>query len=169
MLLKSICKEVFVAQSCVTFADFVFVWQAMEDAVEEVGATSGHATWTSAMSAFMLSHLADLVASGLKTSKGFKKHFYNGCARAINEKFNTIRTGDQVKNHLKTWQKKWAKIIKLKKLSGALFDEDNCMITLDDEHYNGHVKVKLLLNSFVIRLIISYFDYKFSSIIGSQV
>ena len=124
----------------------------MEDAVEEVGATSGHATWTSAMSAFMLSHLADLVASGLKTSKGFKKHFYNGCARAINEKFNTIRTGDQVKNHLKTWQKKWAKIIKLKKLSGALFDEDNCMITLDVEHYNGHVKVKLLLNSFVIGL-----------------
>ena len=118
MLLKSICKEVFVAQSCVTFADFVFVWQAMEDVVEEVGATSGHATWTSAMSAFMLSHLADLVASGLKTSKGFKKHFYNGCAMAINKKFNTIRTDDQVKNHLKTWQKKWAKIIKLKKLSG---------------------------------------------------
>ncbi|CAD6340079.1 unnamed protein product [Miscanthus lutarioriparius] len=113
---------------------------AIKDAVEEVGATSGHATWTSAMSAFMLSHLANLVASGLKTSKGFKKHFYNGCVRAINEKFNTIRTGDQVKNHLKTWQKKWAKIIKLKKLSGALFDEDNCMITLDDEHYNGHVK-----------------------------
>jgi len=44
--LNSICKEVFVAQSCVTFgeipicgshlADFVFVWQAMEDAVEGV-------------------------------------------------------------------------------------------------------------------------------------
>jgi len=59
---------------------------------------------------------------------------------------------DQVKNHLKTWQKKWAKILKLKKLSAALFDEDNCMITLDVEHYNGHVKVKLLLNSFVIGL-----------------
>ncbi|XP_022681811.1 uncharacterized protein LOC106804265 [Setaria italica] len=24
-------------------------------------------------------------------------------------------------------------------LSGALFDEENCMITLDEEHYNGHV------------------------------
>ena len=86
----------------------------MEDAVEEVGATSGHATWTLAMSAFMLSHLADLVASGLKTSKGFKKHFYNGCARAINEKFNTIRTGDQVKNHLKTWQKSGQRYLNLR-------------------------------------------------------
>ena len=45
-MLNSICKEVFVAQSCVTFAeipicgshlaDFVFVWQAMEDVVEGV-------------------------------------------------------------------------------------------------------------------------------------
>jgi hypothetical protein len=41
----------------------------------------------------------------MKTSKGFKKVFYNGCARALNEKFNTVRTGEQVKNHLKTWQK----------------------------------------------------------------
>jgi hypothetical protein len=77
----------------------------MGDAAEGVGGTSGHATWTSPMSAFMLSHLSDLEASGMKTSKGFKKVFYNGCARALNEKFNTVHTGEQVKNHLKTWQK----------------------------------------------------------------
>jgi len=57
------------------------------------------------------------------------------------EKFNTMRTGEQVKNHLKTWQKRFAKITRLKKLSAALFDEDNCMITLDAEHYNNHIQV----------------------------
>ncbi|XP_034594488.2 uncharacterized protein [Setaria viridis] len=111
----------------------------MEEVAEGCGGTSGHATWTSAMSALMLSHLNDLVAAGLKTSKGFKKHLFNGCARVINEKFTTRITGEQVKNHLKTWQKRYAKINRLKKLSGALFDEENCMITLDEEHYNGHV------------------------------
>lgn len=113
----------------------------MEEVVEGLGGTSGHATWTSAMSSLMLCHLNDLVAAGLKTSKGFKKHMYNGCARAINEKFSTRINGEQVKNHLKTWQKRYAKIIKLKKLSVALFDEENCMITLDNEHYNSYVQV----------------------------
>ena len=113
----------------------------MEEVAERRGGTNGHATWTSTMSALMLSHLNDLVASSLKTSKGFKKHLFNGWA--INEKFTTRFTGEQVKNHLKTWQKRYAKINRLKKLSGALFDEENCMITLDEEHYNGHVHVNL--------------------------
>jgi hypothetical protein len=54
------------------------------------------------MSSFMLSHLASVVASGTRTSTGFKKVHLNACARAVNEKFNTNRTGDQIKNHLKT-------------------------------------------------------------------
>jgi hypothetical protein len=33
------------------------------------------------------------------------------------------------------------RVSKLRELSGALWDEDNCMITLEDENYNGHVKV----------------------------
>nr|TKW26204.1 hypothetical protein SEVIR_3G171400v2 [Setaria viridis] len=94
----------------------------MEEVAEGRGGTSGHAIWTSAMSALMLSHLNDLVAASLKISKGFKKHIFNGCTRTINEKLNTRITGEQVKNHLKTWQKR-----------------KNCMITLDEEHYNGHV------------------------------
>ncbi|CAO2210357.1 unnamed protein product [Urochloa humidicola] len=112
---------------------------AMDDSSEGVGGTSGHATWTSAMSGEMLSHLSNLVTSGVKTSKGFKKHLLNGCARAINDKFNTLRTGEQIKNHYKTWQKRWKKILSLKKLSAANFDDDACMITLDAEHYNNHV------------------------------
>ncbi|KAK3158878.1 hypothetical protein QOZ80_2AG0142800 [Eleusine coracana subsp. coracana] len=35
---------------------------------------------------------------------------------------------------------KEVRVCKLKKLSGSLWDEDNYMITLDEEHYAGHVK-----------------------------
>ena len=67
---------------------------------------SNHASWTSAMSSFMLSHLANLVASGIRTSSGFKQVHLNACARTLNEMFCTTLTGDQIKNHLKTWQEK---------------------------------------------------------------
>uniref|UniRef100_J3KYY1 WRKY domain-containing protein n=1 Tax=Oryza brachyantha TaxID=4533 RepID=J3KYY1_ORYBR len=67
---------------------------------------STHASWTSTMSSFMLSHLANLVASGIRTSSCFKQVHLNACARALNEMFCTTLTGDQIKNHLKTWQKK---------------------------------------------------------------
>jgi 3-hydroxy-3-methylglutaryl CoA synthase len=52
-----------------------------------------------------------------------------------------VRSGDQVKNHLKTRQKKFCKICDLGGLSVANWDEDTYTITLDDEHYNDNIKV----------------------------
>jgi hypothetical protein len=52
-----------------------------------------------------------------------------------------VRSGEQVKNHLKTWQKKFRKICDFRGLSAADWDEDTFTITLDDEHYNNHIKV----------------------------
>ncbi|CAN6313952.1 unnamed protein product [Urochloa humidicola] len=111
----------------------------MDNLLEGLGNNNGHVTWTSAMSTLMLSNLADVVASGAKTAKGFKKVYYNACARAVNDKFNTNLTGDQIKNHYKTWQRKYAKITRLKGLSAVSWDEDNYIITLDAEHYNNHI------------------------------
>ncbi|OEL27428.1 hypothetical protein BAE44_0011553, partial [Dichanthelium oligosanthes] len=88
----------------------------------------------------MLSHLAGIVANGSRTLSGFKKVHLNQCARAVNEKSNTSHTRDQIKNHLKTWQRRYQKINKLKNLSAADFDEEKIIITLDPEHYNDHVK-----------------------------
>ncbi|CAN6285337.1 unnamed protein product [Urochloa humidicola] len=65
---------------------------------------------------------------------------YNACAKALQDKFGIVRSGEQVKNHLKTWQKKFRKICDLRGLSAANWEEDTCTITLDDEHYNNHVK-----------------------------
>lgn len=91
----------------------------IEEQAEGQGATNGHASWTSAMSSFMLSHLSNVVASGARTSSGFKKVHYNTCARAVNEKFATALTGEQIKNHLKTWSRRFAKINRLRKTHKA--------------------------------------------------
>jgi len=50
-------------------------------------------------------------------------------------------TSTQVYNHLRKWRQRWVKLSKLRDLSGAQWDEDNCMIVLEEEHYNGHTKV----------------------------
>ncbi|XP_025880493.1 uncharacterized protein [Oryza sativa Japonica Group] len=102
---------------------------------------STYASWTSAMSYFMLSHLANVVAGGTRTSSGFKAVHLNAYARAVNERFNSTLTGEQIKNHLKTWQRKFSKINRLRKVGAAGWDEKNFIITLDDEHYNGYIEV----------------------------
>ena len=52
-------------------------------------------------------------------------------------------TGTQVYNHLRKWRQRWIRVTKLRELSGALWEEDNYMITLEDEHYKGHVTVQI--------------------------
>jgi hypothetical protein len=67
----------------------------------------------------------------------------NACARTVNEKFNINRTGDQIKNHLKTWQRRYAKINRLRRVSASGWDEDNCIITLDPDHYNDYIQASI--------------------------
>ncbi|OEL15387.1 hypothetical protein BAE44_0023594, partial [Dichanthelium oligosanthes] len=45
-----------------------------------------------------------------------------------------------IKNHLKTWQRRYQKINRLRNLSAANFDEENFIVTLDSEHYNDYIK-----------------------------
>ena len=71
--------------------------------------------WTPTQSSFMLSFLFNIVADGTRTSSGFKTVHLNSCAKALNDYFKLNRTGDQI--------------------------EDNFIITLDHEHYTGHVAV----------------------------
>ncbi|KAK3133233.1 hypothetical protein QOZ80_6AG0534060 [Eleusine coracana subsp. coracana] len=112
---------------------------ASEGFGEHAHGGAAQAIWTSTQSSFMLSHLSNVVVGGTRTSSGFKKVHLNACARAMNEKFNITRTGEQIKNHLKTWQRKYAKLQKLRKVSASSWDEDNYIINLDEEHYNNYV------------------------------
>ncbi|KAJ1258462.1 hypothetical protein BS78_10G077000 [Paspalum vaginatum] len=96
--------------------------------------------WTSAMSSFVLRRMCQLITTGVRTDKGFKEVHLNQVAKALQEFCGNEVSGTQVYNHLRKWRQRWVRINKLRELSGALWDEDNFMITLEDEHYKGHVK-----------------------------
>ena len=49
--------------------------------------------------------------------------------------------GMNLYGHVLTWQRTFAKITRLRKLSAAGWDEINFIITIDDDHYNGYVQV----------------------------
>jgi hypothetical protein len=52
-----------------------------------------------------------------------------------------MRNNALLGNHNRTWRRKWEMIIKLKTLSGALWDEEKFMISLDHEHCTSYIKV----------------------------
>jgi hypothetical protein len=87
----------------------------------------------------MLANLCDIVAKGTRTSSGFKKCHYVACAKALNDHFHLSLTNIQISNHNRTWRRKYQKIVKLKQLSGAGWDEEKFMIVLGHEHYTNHI------------------------------
>ena len=116
------------------------------DEVEEVqGAPTqcgrGGMRWTSVMSGFALRCMCQLISSGVKTDKGFKEVHLNQVAKAHSEFTGNEVTGTQVYKHLRKWKQRWVKVSKLRKLSGANWDEECHMISLEEEHYMGHIQV----------------------------
>ena len=128
--------------------------QFFDDCIEmdnvEVTAASGKSgksgviVWTSSMTNNMLGFLADLVAKGKRTSSVFRETLLKQCAAVFNEQFKLTITSDKVRNHLKKWRKIWVRVVNLKNLSGALWDEDTCTIRLSEEYYAGHCMVSFL-------------------------
>jgi hypothetical protein len=97
--------------------------------------------WTSAMSGFALRRMCQLISSGVRTDKGFKEVHLNQVAKYLHEFTGNEVTGTQVYNHLRKWRQRWVRVSKLRELSGANWDADLNMISLEEEHYKGHVKV----------------------------
>nr|XP_034604641.1 uncharacterized protein LOC117864623 [Setaria viridis] len=114
-----------------------------------VGAVHGGAQqrpamrWTDVMSGFILRRMCQLISTGVRTDKGFKEVHLNRVAKALHEFSGNEVTSTQVYNHLRKWRLRWVRILKLRELSGALWDGDNSMIVLEEEHYNGHIKAHL--------------------------
>ncbi|XP_040377495.1 uncharacterized protein LOC121053785 [Oryza brachyantha] len=79
-------------------------------------------------------------AEGVRTDKGFKEVHLNQVARSLSDHYGLNISGTQVYNHLRKWRQRWVRITRLKDISGALWDDQNSTIVLEDEHYMGHVK-----------------------------
>ncbi|XP_034580774.1 uncharacterized protein [Setaria viridis] len=96
--------------------------------------------WTDVMSGFILRRMCQLISTSVRTDKAFKEVHLNQVAKALQEFSGNDVTSTQVYNHLRKWRQRWIRISKLRELSGALWDEDNSMIVLKEENYNGHIK-----------------------------
>jgi methionine salvage enolase-phosphatase E1 len=81
----------------------------------------------------------------------------NACAKALSEFFRIQRSGDQIANHLKTWRKKYTKINQLRKISGAIWDEDHFIISLDHDNYTSYMEVTLYTSSKLYFFIVNIF------------
>ncbi|KAH7663054.1 Myb/SANT-like domain-containing protein, partial [Dioscorea alata] len=68
---------------------------------------------------------------GLKCDKSFKRVAFSHAAKAVNEKFATDFTTENVENHYRTLKARYVEIKKARELSGAGWDDENKMITLD--------------------------------------
>ena len=59
-------------------------------------------------------------------------------------------TNTQVGNHLRKWKIRYQRIEKLRILSGALWDDEQKMIVLEEQHYLGHTLVcTFILKSYI--------------------
>jgi hypothetical protein len=114
----------------------------MAESVEEIPDVGAKAkktgkvmTWTPPMSACMLRCLADIAAKGVKTDKGFKEIHITKAAKVVSQLLGYEVTTIQVSNHLRKWKARYQKIKKLRMLSGALWDDEQKMILLEEQHY----------------------------------
>jgi hypothetical protein len=103
-------------------------------------AHAGLMRWNNATSGFVLRRMAQLVSDGSRPDKVFKDKDVNLVAKKLFEFIGEVVSPTQVYNHLRKWRQKWAKVAKLKYLSGALWDTDLSAIMLDVKHYSNHIK-----------------------------
>ncbi|WVZ74709.1 LOW QUALITY PROTEIN: hypothetical protein U9M48_022862 [Paspalum notatum var. saurae] len=101
----------------------------------------GPMRWTSALSSFALRRMCQMISTGVRTDKGFKEVHLNQVAKALQEYSGQDVIGTQVYNHLRKWRQRWVRVSKLRELSGTLWDDENFVISLEEEHYKGHIKV----------------------------
>ncbi|CAD6217181.1 unnamed protein product [Miscanthus lutarioriparius] len=96
--------------------------------------------WTNTTSGFVLRRMAALVSDGSRPDKVFKDKDVTSMAKALKLFCGEVVSPTQVYNHLRKWRQKWARVSKLKDLSGALWDDQAHAIMLEQEHYLGHCK-----------------------------
>jgi hypothetical protein len=89
----------------------------------------------------MLRRFHDLLIQGVKTDKDFKEVHVRQVAGMLSDFAGVNVSVQQIYNHLRKWRQRWVKVVRLRDLSGALWNDKHHMIVLDEEHLNGHTKV----------------------------
>ncbi|XP_039133187.1 uncharacterized protein LOC120270229 [Dioscorea cayenensis subsp. rotundata] len=84
--------------------------------------------------------MASQVEQGFKVDKGFKPQAFHAAIIAIKNGFGVKVTEANVTNHLRTIRKLWARINKLKELSGMGWDNRLKMIIMGESEFRNYVQ-----------------------------
>ncbi|XP_039128983.1 uncharacterized protein LOC120265158 [Dioscorea cayenensis subsp. rotundata] len=103
--------------------------------------TSGHKRWTPSESRYFIRFMASQVEEGLKVDKGFKPQAIHAAIRAMKQAFGVVVTEANVSNHLKTIRRRWARIKRLKEMSGMGWDNNLKMIVMGEAEYRDYVQI----------------------------
>lgn len=87
--------------------------------------------WKNEFDNLLIPLLVDQANKGLKCDKSFKQVAFTHAATAVNAKFGTDFTPENVENHYRTLKARYVEIKKAREISGARWDAENKMITLD--------------------------------------
>jgi hypothetical protein len=98
-----------------------------------VGAARPPMRWNNNTSGFVLRRMAQIIGDGTRADKCFKDKDVNSVAKALLEYSGEVVSPTQVYNHLRKWRQKWAKVAKLKDLSGAIWDDTTKAIMLETD------------------------------------
>ncbi|XBI25692.1 hypothetical protein VPH35_050568 [Triticum aestivum] len=82
--------------------------------------------WQSFLSTFVLNKMCEIIASGVRTDKGFKEVHLNLVAKQVFNFCGQEVTTTQVYNHPRKWRERWIIAYKLRDLNNASWDEDTC-------------------------------------------
>ncbi|KAJ0965638.1 hypothetical protein J5N97_026776 [Dioscorea zingiberensis] len=105
--------------------------------------------WKPELDEFLILILVDQANKGLKCDKTFKKPMFAFAANAINARFGTDFTPESVENHYRTLKIRYLEIKKAKELSGAGWNDELKMITLDPVVCKLYVEAHLPAKAFI--------------------
>ncbi|XP_039130813.1 uncharacterized protein LOC120267181 [Dioscorea cayenensis subsp. rotundata] len=110
----------------------------------------GNKRWKTEFDNFLIPVLVEQANKGLKCDKSFKRVAFAHAASAVNTKFNTDFTAENIENHYRTLKARYVEIKKARDLSGAGWDDETKMITLDPivvfTYTEAHPAAKAFIN-----------------------
>ncbi|XP_039138787.1 uncharacterized protein At2g29880-like [Dioscorea cayenensis subsp. rotundata] len=106
--------------------------------------------WKGEYDSFLIPLLVEQVKKGMKCDKSFKRAAFNFAAVAVNSRFNTDFSAENVENHYRTLKSRYVEIKKVRDLSGAGWDDATKTITLDPivalTYIEAHPAAKAFIN-----------------------
>lgn len=116
--------------------------------------------WAPEFDDYLIPFLVEQAKKGMKVDKTFKKQAFTAAAAAVNAQFNESFIPDNVVNHYRVLKTRYVNICKCQSISGAGWDNENKIITLEGPTYHTWAQAHPHLKEFVNKPLKHYDEMK---------